>query len=95
MEYDEQNPNRSAYRAHMRTMTEARQAAEKARKAQSRDPAVRKAITQTYNQEMVRIDEEHWAWLRVHGVAEPPRIAKRAYSLPGDHLVPEPETKAG
>lgn len=70
MEYDELSPDRVAYRTHMRVMTEARQAAERANKAYSRDPEVRRAKAQDYQQELDRINAEHQAWLRAQGIAE-------------------------
>jgi hypothetical protein len=71
MDYDEHSPLRDAYRAHLRAMTEARQAAEKAKKAHSRDPDARTARAQIYKQEMARIDAAHQQWLREHHLIAP------------------------
>jgi hypothetical protein len=61
-----------AYRDHLREMTAARQAAERARGVRSRDPGVRRATEATFKRELARIDEEHRAWLREHGIIDPP-----------------------
>jgi hypothetical protein len=62
----------AAYRAHLREMTAARQAAERAMEGRSRDPAAREAKQAAYRQELGRIAEAHRAWLRDHGLADPP-----------------------
>lgn len=54
----------SAHRAHMREMTAARQAAERARGIRSGNLASRQARAEAYEAEMERIAEEHRAWLR-------------------------------
>ncbi len=77
MEYDEQSPDRVAHRTHMRAMTEARQAAERANKASSRDPEARRTKAQGYRQELARINAEHQAWLRAHGIAAPPQLGRK------------------
>ena len=54
----------AAHRAHMREMTAARQAAERARDIRSGDLAARQARVEAYAAEMERLAEEHRAWLR-------------------------------
>jgi hypothetical protein len=49
----------AAYRAHLREMTAARQAAER-----------RRAADQDFKREIARVEEEHRAWLRAHLPAE-------------------------
>jgi hypothetical protein len=61
-----------AYRDHLREMTAARQAAERARGVRGRDPAARQAIEEAFQRELARIDEEHRAWLGEHGIIDPP-----------------------
>jgi hypothetical protein len=60
-----------AQRAHLREMTAARQAAERARGVRSRDPEVRRAGEAAFRREMARIAQEHQVWLRDHGIADP------------------------
>ena len=59
-----QEAQESGQRAHMREMTAARQAAERARGMRSGDPALRRAREEAYKAEMTRIAEEHQAWLQ-------------------------------
>jgi hypothetical protein len=61
-----------AYRTHLREMTAARQAAERARGTRSHDPVVRQETEAALKQELARIAETHQAWLRAHGIADPP-----------------------
>jgi hypothetical protein len=77
---DEMSPQRDAFRAHMRAMTAARQAAEQVHARRPRTPAARQQDNVVFEAEMERIDEEHWAWLREHGSdpgAMPPRRTRR------------------
>jgi hypothetical protein len=63
----------AAYRTHLREMTAARQAAERARGGvRSHDPMVRQAAEDAFQQELARIAEGHQAWLRAHGITDPP-----------------------
>jgi hypothetical protein len=68
----EQGELQVAYRAHLREMTAARQAAERARGVRSRDPEVRRATEAAFGREMARIAQEHQAWLRDHALVDPP-----------------------
>jgi hypothetical protein len=68
----DQGALQAAYRTHLREMTAARQAAERARGTRSHDPEVRQATEAAFTQELARIAETHQAWLRAHGIADPP-----------------------
>ena len=81
---DELSPQRDAYREHMRALTTARQAAERAHIAQSRDPATRQDAARAFEEEMARIAAEHQAWLREHGMAPDARGKRRPKRLPVD-----------
>jgi hypothetical protein len=70
----------AAYRAHLREMTAARQAAERRRALQRRgDAEARRAADRDFKREIARVEEEHQAWLRAHLPAE---------ALPGDRHEP-------
>ena len=68
----DQGALQAAYRTHLREMTAARQAAERARGTRSHDPEVRRASEAAFKQELARIAEGHHAWLRAHGIPDSP-----------------------
>ena len=68
----DQGALQAAYRTHLREMTAARQAAERARGTRSHDPEVRRASEAAFKQELARIAEGHHAWLRAHGLTDSP-----------------------
>ena len=86
---EELSPLRDAYRAHMRALTTARQAAEQARAAQSRDPVARREAARVFEEAMARIEADHQAWLREHGMAPDARDRGRPKSLPAADQAPE------
>jgi hypothetical protein len=78
---DELSPRRDAYREHMRALTTARQAAEHAYAQQFRDPVARHESDRVFEEELARIEAEHQAWLREHGLlpaTKPPKSRRRA-----------------
>jgi hypothetical protein len=68
----DQGALQAAYRTHLRDMTAARQAAERARGTCSHDPLVRQETDAAFKQELARIAAVHQAWLHAHGIADPP-----------------------
>jgi hypothetical protein len=69
----DQGALQAAYRTHLREMTAARQAAERARGTRSHDPEVRRATEAAFKQELARIADGHQAWLHAHGITDSPR----------------------